>query len=141
MTIAKPVAPHSSAGPAPVRRANSVRRTSSIDTDWPEGRDGPMHMVGRARDVRRGPHGQSDQVVGSGRLEITASPNRQILTITTAPEIKNSQTLVGVRAGSQSRAAIEALLTESERSSPLSLLLDDFAGASLVAGLGLVSLA
>ena len=39
------------AGPVPPRRAESVRRTSSIDMTWPEGMSGPMIMDGRARDA------------------------------------------------------------------------------------------
>ena len=39
------------AGPAPVRRPGSVRRTSTIETTWPEGYGKPMLMQGRARDL------------------------------------------------------------------------------------------
>ena len=44
-------APDQSAGHSPVRPKDSVRRTSTIDTSWPEGQFGPMKMIGRARDV------------------------------------------------------------------------------------------
>jgi hypothetical protein len=37
--------------PAPIRRPGSVRRTSTIDTTWPEGYGRPMLMQGFARDV------------------------------------------------------------------------------------------
>ena len=47
----------------------------------------------------------------------------------------HAQQLVGVRAGGQSRAALVQIMAEERASgSPLYLLLDDFAGASLVAG-------
>lgn len=38
------------AGHSPLRRPNSLRRTSSIDTTWPDGRDSRLRFHGVARD-------------------------------------------------------------------------------------------
>lgn len=46
-----PPPPKAPVGFAPRCAPGSARRTSSIDVDWPDGREGPMHMVGRARDI------------------------------------------------------------------------------------------
>ena len=129
-------APHVSGGPAPVRRPYSVRRTSTIETSWPEGWPGPMHMVGNARDTWQAEMGHNGpgKVLASGWCRIVASPARQILSLEVEPPIPAAAQLVGVRAGGQSRAAINAHFPPSERTTPLHLLLDDFAGASLVAG-------
>jgi hypothetical protein len=128
-------APSQSAGPIPVRRSNSVRRTSSIDTSWPEGRGGAMRMQGSARDIVMGREPANGTVTGFGTLEILASPSRQILALTSDPALAGLQDLIGVRGGGQSRSAIGSLLDANGCiGQPIHLLLDDFAGASLVAG-------
>ena len=38
-------------GHAPVRRPNSVRRTSTLDSTWPDGHGTNMHIEGRCRDL------------------------------------------------------------------------------------------
>ena len=126
-------APDQSAGHSPVRPKDSVRRTSTIDTSWPEGQFGPMKMIGRARDVYH-KNDLKDEVIEFNSCEINASPQRQILALKSDPDLRETKKLVGVRAGGQSRAAILEHFTADQRTTPLHLLLDDFAGASLVAG-------
>lgn len=128
-------APKESAGPAPVRTLNSVRRTSTIDTSWPEGRDGPMLMRGDSRDLATGAELSELRVLATASFEIVATSGREIRSIDTTPTLPNAEELIGVRAGGQSRKAIGAQLQAIDAmNSPLHLLLDDFAGASLVAG-------
>ena len=123
------------AGPAPVRRPGSVRRTSTIDTSWPEGMTGSMLMRGHARDVWTPLEGGDPRVLAEDRFTITASPAREILSIETWPNRPAAQQLVGVRGGGQSRKALaEIMATDREAGTPLYLILDDYAGASLVAG-------
>lgn len=122
-----------SAGYAPLRKPGSIRRTTSIDSDWPEGFGHPWQMIGRARDLLT-PFGQGDPtVLAIGGFRITASPLREILSITITPDYPDAQNLVGVRAGGASRRAIAATLGNL-RGTPTFQVLDDFAGASLVAG-------
>jgi len=128
-------APNTSAGPAPVRRKNSVRRTSTIDSSWPEGRSGPMIMSGNARDALTGRDLADCSTVATGAFEIVATMGREIRAIETIPRLPDAASLVGVRGGGQSRTAIAAQLGAMQAiATPLHLLLDDFAGASLVAG-------
>lgn len=94
-----------------------------------------MRMQGLARDLVTGASLHESAVVELGRFELLASASRQILSIKSEPRLSGLERLVGVRAGGQSRAAIEALLAANDGlGGPLHLLLDDFAGASLVAG-------
>lgn len=117
----------------PRRRPNSVRRTTSIDTDWPEGAGGPMAMRGAARDVLTAADGAL-QVLAEASFRIVASPMREIIEIETAPVHPGAASLKGVRAGGQSRAALgEVMAAEKAAGAPLYQILDDFAGASLVA--------
>lgn len=121
-----------SAGPAPLRRPGSIRRTTTIDSDWPDGFGQPWIMTGRARDLLTDIGGNT-QILGEGAFHIRTSPLRQIEEIRISPDHPRTQELVGVRAGGASRHALEASLGDL-RSTPTYQLLDDFAGASLVAG-------
>jgi hypothetical protein len=123
------------AGPAPLRRPGSVRRTSTIDTSWPEGYGHPMRMEGHARDIWTPPDGGAPVVMAEDRYVITASARREILAIETSPERPEAKELVGIRAGGESRAALSRIMAaERLAGTPLYLILDDYAGASLVAG-------
>lgn len=121
-----------SAGHAPLRRPGSIRRTTSIDSDWPEGFGQPWEMVGRARDLITPIEGEP-VIAGSAGFRIMASPNREILSVTASPEHPRLQKMVGVRAGGASRIELGKRLGDV-RGSLLFQLLDDYAGASLVAG-------
>lgn len=128
-------APESSAGPAPPRPLHSVRRTSTLDTSWPDGRSGPMQVDGHARDSRCDGDLDECHTIYEARCRITATPLREITHIETTPTTRGVDRLIGVRAGGQSRAAIaQHLSEEAVGRTGLHLLLDDFAGASLVAG-------
>lgn len=121
-----------SAGPAPLRRPGSVRRTSSIDSEWPDGFGQPWIMSGRIRDLLT-PFDGKPLTLASGEFRIRTSPIREIMEIDIAPHHARAQEMVGVRAGGASRHALAATLGDL-RGTPLFQLLDDFAGASLVAG-------
>lgn len=128
-------APKNPAGPAPVRRAQSIRRTMSIDTDWPEGIGGTMHMVGRARDLLTLSDISQSELLAEDQDEIWASAKREILAIKTSRGSDIAQGLVGLRAGGHLRKSILELFPhERQKGTLLHLLLDDFPGASLVAG-------
>jgi hypothetical protein len=92
-------------------------------------------MLGHARDVRTGADGGAPTVLAEDHCRILASPMREILEISTLPDRPATQKLVGVRAGGQSRIMLaDVMADEKAAGTPLYLLLDDFAGASLVAG-------
>jgi hypothetical protein len=121
------------AGYAPLRRAGSVRRTTSIQSRWPDGSGRDWELVGRARDVLTPIDGGAPVEFCRGGFTIVASPRREIVAITTEPRHARDRELVGIRAGGASREAIGSVMGDI-RHTPLFQLLDDFAGASLVAG-------
>lgn len=121
-----------SAGPAPLRRPGSVRRTTSIDSDWPDGFGQPWIMTGRARDLLTPFEGDAVELA-SGEFRIRTSPIREIMDIVISADHPRTQDMVGVRAGGASRTALADVLGDL-RGGPLFQVLDDFAGASLVAG-------
>jgi hypothetical protein len=128
-------APRNPAGHAPVRRPGSIRRTSSIETTWPDGQGTPMHMTGRARDMLTPADGSAPRVLDEGAFQIVASAKREILSIATTPEIPGLQRLVGERAGGYLRTHMAEIIPDVKAAgTPLYLILDDYSGASLVSG-------
>jgi len=121
-----------SAGYAPLRRPGSIRRTTSIDSSWPSGLGEPWEMVGRARDLLTPEQGDA-VVLGTGGFKILTSPIREIMRIEISPDHPRVQEMVGIRAGGASRRALVSVLGDLQ-GTPTFQLLDDFAGASLVAG-------
>ena len=127
-------APRNPMGHAPLRRAHSFRRTSSIDVTWPEGYGGPGDFVGVARDVFTRQAGSHPRIVGLGRVHALLGPDRVIREIQTEPRRDGAGLLVGLNGGSTLRKAIDTALPEDSVSgTPLFLLIDDLAGTSLIA--------
>jgi hypothetical protein len=120
------------AGRSPPRRPGSVRRTTTIESNWPDGFGGNTEMVGRARDIATPTAGGAPAVLAEGSFKISSSPRREIMAITTDPFHSHTPEMVGVRAGGASRDALDHALGDIV-GSPLYQLIDDFAGASLVA--------
>src|SRR6516165_18191 len=126
--------PKSPAGPAPFRQPGSVRRTSSIDADWPEGRNGAMRLIGRARDIATPPDATDIVLLAQGAFEARIDPDRHVLALNASPSPAGLPQLVGERAGGHLRRAIDRVLPEERRGgTPLHLILDDIAGTSLIA--------
>lgn len=121
-----------SAGVSPPLRPNSVRRTTSIDSTWPDGAAAGWIMEGRARDVLVPADGAAPVFLDEAGYRLRVSPRREILELATTPADVRTQQLIGVRAGGESRRQNAAVL-DDRIGSPLYQILDDFAGASLVA--------
>src|SRR5690606_40702882 len=73
-----PPAPHNPAGPSPLRRPNSVRRTSSLDVTWPQGYGQPAHFQGRARDIYTPASGGAPVVIKDDTLIAKPGPDRTL---------------------------------------------------------------
>ena len=132
-TMTKP--PANPAGPSPLRRPGSIRRTSTIHVDWPEGIDTPLRAIGHARDLFTPLTGGDGEVVAEDRSEIMGSVRREVMSIATSRRNDDAQKLIGGRAGGYLRAHLaNELPQEKADATPLYLLLDDFSGASLVSG-------
>ncbi len=120
-----------SAGPAPLRRAGSVRRTTNIDVHWPNGVVADAIMEGSARDIFTPEADSAPVLLAEGSYKIKASPARAILEIEASPVHPSASQLVGIRGGGDSRLALGRIMGNIA-GSPLYQILDDFAGASLV---------
>jgi Protein of unknown function (DUF2889) len=132
---ALPAPPQCSAGPSPLRAPGSVRRTSSIDVSWPEGRAGNMCLVGRARDIVTPRSGGLPVTCAEDGFEAFLRPDRTIVAIEADPARPALSRLIGERGGGGLRKALEEVLgPERQQASPLYLILDDISGTSLVSG-------
>lgn len=123
------------AGHAPPRPPGSVRRTASIDMLWPEGRSGRLRLIGRARDLLTPPDGGPARVLAEDELRAKVAANRTIEAIEALPSRPSIVGLVGARGGGGLRKLIGEVLPEERTvGTPLYLLLDDLAPATLIAG-------
>jgi hypothetical protein len=118
----------------PARRPDSVRRTSTMIMFWPEGFGSELHLKGRARDLLTPAVGEPSVVDASDLYAVTGRA-RDVVRIESDPANDDLGRLVGCRAGGNLRSAIaQELSGESEAGTPLHLLLDDIAGATLISG-------
>jgi len=131
-----PAAPlRNPAGHAPARRPDSIRRTSTLETTWPDGRDGLLQITGRARDAVTPAGGGAVVVCGEDEFCARLQWDRTITEIEATPARPNIGQLVGARGGGHLRKALDDLLPEERRNAtPLHLALDDISGVSLIAG-------
>lgn len=119
-------------GPAPVRRHGSVRRTTSIDISWPDGRNAPCQIVASSRDALTDEAGEL-AVIAEDRIDASTTSARTILSLRSARG-EDLSSLAGCRAGSELRGRLRDLYPDaSAQASGHYLLLDDLAGATLVA--------
>ncbi len=92
-------------------------------------------MVGRARDIVTPICGGSPVILAEDAFEAWLQPDRTIVSIEAQPVRPALSRLVGSRGGGGLRQALEAAVPEERRgATPLYLILDDIAGASLVSG-------
>ena len=135
---ARPLNP---AGPAPLRQPGSLRRTSSVDVFFPQGKSGNMRVEGRARDIATLASGGPPIVLAEDRFTAELQPDRIIAAITAEPARPGLARLIGQSGSSWFRARLqEAVPQEKAAGTPLYLILDDMPGATLVFGLGLVAM-
>jgi Protein of unknown function (DUF2889) len=94
-----------------------------------------MLLVGRARDIVTPRSAGPALVCAEDALEASLRPDRVIASIAASPARSTLSSLVGERGGGGLRQALERVVPGERRAAtPLYLLLDDIAGASLVAG-------
>lgn len=128
-----PAAPRSPHGHSPLRRPGSIRRTMSVDVDWPDDDPVAARFQGRARDIVTPADGGAPIVLASDAIEGRFADRRTIASVDSLPSREDVRSLSGERAGSNLRHAIDRVLhAERVSGAPLYLLLDDLAGASLV---------
>ncbi|MCJ2179310.1 DUF2889 domain-containing protein [Novosphingobium album (ex Hu et al. 2023)] len=128
-----PPPPRSTANPAPVRAANSVRRTTSIDVSWPDGIDGQRLFIGAARDVLTPAGGGVPRVVAQGGYRARLKEDKTITEISTDPIHEGVPQLVGAKAGGHLRMLLGEVMPDLiAQTHPLYLVLDDLSGSALV---------
>ena len=125
----------------PDRRPWSVRRTSTIDTRWPDGFGGDFRITARGRDLLTTGEDARTLVDVAIRLHVSAADRTIVgLEAEGAHDADALAPLVGVGTGSGYRAAVaQALPWLADSPSPLRLLLDDLPGAALVSGYALLA--
>jgi hypothetical protein len=118
----------------PPRRAGSVRRTSSILMTWPDGIFQGLQLAGRCRDLHTSIDGEAVDL-GQHDLLARASMDRTIQSIRSWPTVPRLHEIEGARAGGALRGRLAEVVPDLRADgAPLYLLLDDLAGASLIAG-------
>jgi len=128
-------APREPAGPAPLRRPGSVRRTSAVDMTWPGGRGTQLRLDGKARDIRTPLDGGPFEVLAFDTMSVGVDGARTIEDIVVTPDRPGIEHLVGARGGGHLRKVLADVVPEERTAgTPLYLLLDDISGTSLIAG-------
>jgi hypothetical protein len=120
----------------PARVPGSIRRTSTIDMLRPDGLLGDVVLVGRARDLATATSGAAAVLGEAGFLaRIAFLSERSVAALATSPPEPDAATLIGVKASSGFRGALDAALpAHRDARSLLYLLLDDLPVAALVSG-------
>lgn len=123
----------STANPAPVRTANSLRRTSSIDVSWPEGEQGDRLFIARVRDYHTPANGGPGTVVDEAEFRAALAQDKTITAITATPAPAGLDRIVGMRGGNHLRLFIRETMPELiSTGAPIYLVLDDISGTALV---------
>ena len=119
--------------PAPVRLANSVRRTMSIDVSWPDGELGDRLFIGRCRDLLTPAGGGEGKVLDGAGFRATLDADKTIVAIAATPAPPRIDSLVGIRGGNHLRLFIKQTMPELiDDGAPIYLPLDDISGTALV---------
>ena len=101
---------------------------------WPDGIFNGLHLAGRCRDLLT-PVEDDAVVLSQEEILATASMDRTITSVETWPATPGIDELVGARAGGKLRGVLDAAVPDLRlEARPRYLLLDDLAGASLIAG-------
>jgi DUF2889 family protein len=127
---------HAPTASTPARAPGSLRRTATTDMLRPDGLRGDLVLIGRARDLFTDARGEARVLGESGyQARVGLDFQREVREIRTEPDRGAAQRLVGARASSGFRGAVDAALpAERDAHSLLYLLLDDLPVAALVSG-------
>lgn len=124
-----------SLGAPPDRMPRSVRRTSSLQSSWPDGVERPLLMQGTARDLFTADPPAPPAVIGTEALNVRLDAGKRIVAIDGSRAPQALAGFMGLRPGGEMRRAVNATMPgEAAESSLLHRLLDDMPGASFMAG-------
>lgn len=121
-------------GRLPARRANSIRRTASLDVRYPGGRGGEMLVEARGRDLLT-PETVAEPVsLAEDRLRARIWADRTIHELAAEPAVDGLEALIGRSSLRGLRAATRAMVDmDAIADQPMRLLLDDLVGISVIA--------
>lgn len=142
MSVTLPLHPrhglHAPTDATPPRRPGSVRRTSTVDVVRPGVIDEGSVLLGRSRDLYTGLDG-APQVLATARtrVEVGLTPAPIVRGVEVEPGVAGLDTLIGLRASSGFRGAIDAG-TDARPGTGEYLLLDDVPVCVLVSGYALL---
>jgi hypothetical protein len=127
--------PHEPTTGNPARRPGSARRTTSIDMTRDDGTIDPVHLEGRARDIRTAADG-TVRVLGEAGLSATIElVARVVRHVEVTPPVEAVSHLSGAPAMSGFRAAADKAAPELRAERDLRYtLLDDVPVATLISG-------
>lgn len=121
----------------PPRPRGSVRRTTSLDVSWPDGRDGLVRFEGIGRDAATDKDGELI-VLEHVSATVDVDPADRSVVAVDAPDVAGASAVVGARVGREVRQAmLDHMPTDVQRGAPVVQLLDDLTGAWIVAAYAL----
>lgn len=119
------------------RRPGSVRRTTSLDVSWPDGRYGLVRFEGIGRDAATDKDGALIEIEHV-TVTVDVDPAARAVVAIDAPHVDAVDAVVGTRVGRQVREAmVEHMSADVHRGAPVVQLLDDLTGAWIVAAYAL----
>lgn len=117
----------------PARRPGSVRRTSSLQSRWRKDEHKIYRLEGRARDMATDKDGQA-RIVAHDSISAQVGSDRRLLSITGGRREATLAGFAGLLTGGEVRKAMaREMADEMEGRTCLFRLLDDLAGAALMA--------
>jgi hypothetical protein len=121
----------------PPRRPGSIRRTTSVDVSWPDGRDGLVRFEATGRDVLTGDAG-GFTVMEHVTVTVDVNAAERRVAAVDAPTVEGASGVAGARVGREVREAmVEHMSADVTRGAPVVQLLDDLTGAWIVAAYAL----
>jgi len=127
--------PRRAMGHAPLRRHDSVRRTTSLEWTWPEGEGGPILIVGCGRDIVTRRPDDPPEIIHENSLSLTVSPGKILLALDSQPAVPGLDALIGHHTVSGFRRALaDHVDLAAIASLPLRALLDDVVGCNIISG-------
>jgi hypothetical protein len=126
--------PHDPTGGTPDRVPGSVRRTVTTDMLRPDGMQGPLVLLGRARDLRTHADGRPE-VLAEATMELTVDwlAGWSVTGVRTDPDRPALQAVLGATAGAGFRRRVAQ--ADPELPNLLHQLLDDVPVTTLVSGM------
>jgi hypothetical protein len=119
----------------PPRRAESIRRTTSMEMAYPEGLDGPVTVAGRSRDALTQQAGAAPTVLAQDRLDVQISHDGLLEAFASEPACPESAGWLGRSTLQGFRKSMQAVLQDPARAQrPIVQLIDDLVGCTVISG-------